>query len=61
MGKKDETLRPCIDYRGLNKITILNRFPLPLMSSAFNLLQGAVVFTKLDLRNAYHLVRILRG
>ena len=61
MGKKDGSLRPCIDYRGLNKITIRNRYPLPLMSSAFDLLQGAVVFTKLDLRNAYHLVRIRRG
>ena len=61
VGKKDGSLRPCRDYRGLNKITIRNRYPLPLMSSAFDLLQGAVVFTKLDLRNAYHLVRIRRG
>lgn len=55
--KKDGSLRPCIDYRGLNDITIKNRYPLPLMSSAFELLQGAGFFTKLDLRNAYHLVR----
>ena len=54
-------MEPCIDYRGLNKITIRNRYPLPLMSSAFDLLQGASIFTKLDLRNAYHLVRIRRG
>ncbi len=59
--KKDGSLRPCIDYRGLNDITIKNRYPLPLMSSAFELLQGAQVFTKLDLRNAYHLVRIREG
>lgn len=59
--KKDGSLRPCIDYRGLNDITIKNRYPLPLMSSAFELLQGAKVFTKLDLRNAYHLVRIREG
>ncbi len=59
--KKDGSLRPCIDYRGLNDITIRNRYPLPLMSSAFELLQGAKLFTKLDLRNAYHLVRIREG
>ncbi|KAL3968321.1 potassium voltage-gated channel Eag-related subfamily H member 3 [Sarotherodon galilaeus] len=59
--KKDKTLRPCIDYRGLNKITIKNKYPLPLLASAFELLQGATHFTKLDLRNAYHLVRIREG
>ena len=61
VGKKDKTLRPCIDYRGLNDVTIKNRYPLPLISSAFELLQGAMIFTKLDLRNAYHLVRIREG
>ncbi len=61
VGKKDGSLRPCIDYRGLNDITVKNRYPLPLMSSAFELLQGAAIFTKLDLRNAYHLVRIREG
>lgn len=59
--KKDKSLRPCIDYRGLNDITVKNRYPLPLLSSAFELLEGAVIFTKLDLRNAYHLVRIREG
>ncbi|XP_075894338.1 uncharacterized protein LOC142896522 [Nelusetta ayraudi] len=59
--KKDTTLRPCIDYRGLNDITVKNRYPLPLISSAFELLEGATFFTKLDLRNAYHLVRIREG
>ena len=61
VGKKDGSLRPCIDYRGLNDITVKNRYPLPLLSSAFELLQDATVFTKLDLRNAYHLVRIREG
>ncbi len=41
--------------------TVKNSHPLPLMSSAFELLQGATIFTKLDLRNAYHLVRIRKG
>ncbi|KAG1935767.1 retrotransposable element [Pimephales promelas] len=61
VGKNDGSLRPCIDYRGLNNITIKNTYPLPLMSSAFERLQGASIFTKLDLRNAYHLVRIREG
>lgn len=56
--KKDKSLRLCIDYRGLNDITVKNRYPLPLMTTTFELLQGAKVFTKLDLQNAYHLVRI---
>ncbi|KAL0191918.1 hypothetical protein M9458_010214, partial [Cirrhinus mrigala] len=59
--KRDGSLRPCIDYRGLNSITVKNTYPLPLMSSAFERLQGASFFTKLDLRNAYHLVRIREG
>ncbi|KAI3358253.1 hypothetical protein L3Q82_003251 [Scortum barcoo] len=59
--KKDGSLRPCIDYSALNDITIKNRYPLPLISSAFELLQQAQIFTKLDLRNAFHLVRIREG
>ncbi|XP_015260796.1 PREDICTED: RNA-directed DNA polymerase homolog [Cyprinodon variegatus] len=61
VGKKDGTLRPCIDYRGLNAITVKNKYPLPLLSSALEPVQSATIFTKLDLRNAYHLVRIRRG
>lgn len=58
---KDKTLRPCIDYRGLNNITIKNRYPLPLFSSVFEGLQLAKIFTKLDLHNAFHLVCIREG
>ena len=61
VSKKDKSLRLRIDYRGLNDITVKNRYPLTLLSTAFELLQGATVFTKLDLRNAYHLVRIREG
>ena len=61
MGKKDGGLRPCIDFRGLNDITVKNKYPLPLMNTAFDTLQGASIFTKLDLRNAYHLVRMKEG
>ena len=60
VSKKDHSLRPCIDYRGLI-IMLKNKYPLPLISSAFVPLHGAVVFSKLDLRNAYHLVRIREG
>ncbi|KAI3377243.1 hypothetical protein L3Q82_008481, partial [Scortum barcoo] len=45
--KKDGSLRPCIDYSALNDVTIKNRYPLPLISSAFELLQQARIFTKL--------------
>ncbi|KAI3353703.1 hypothetical protein L3Q82_004945 [Scortum barcoo] len=53
--KKDSSLWPCIDFRGLTNITVKNKYPLPLIDSAFTPLQGATVFTKLDLLNAYHL------
>ena len=59
--KKDGGLRPCIDYRQLNAITVKNKYPLPLMSSTFEPLSQATIFTKLDLRSAYHLVRIREG
>ena len=46
VGKKDGGLCPCIDYRGLNRIMIKNRYPLTLMSSALELAQGPQFFTK---------------
>uniref|UniRef100_A0A8C6NPQ6 Gypsy retrotransposon integrase-like protein 1 n=1 Tax=Nothobranchius furzeri TaxID=105023 RepID=A0A8C6NPQ6_NOTFU len=59
--KKEGDLRPCIDYRGLNKITIRDRHPLPLMSTALDATAQATLFTKLDLRSAYNLIRIKEG
>ena len=59
--KREGGLRPCIDYRALNLITVKNRYPLPLVPSALEQLQGAQVFTKLDLRRAYNLIRIREG
>ncbi|MGL5295075.1 MAG: hypothetical protein ACRC9V_15195 [Aeromonas sp.] len=50
-----------MDYQSLNSITVKNRYPLSLLTTAFKVLQGATVFNKLDLRNAYHLVRIREG
>jgi len=51
-------LRLCVDYRGLNKITIPNRYPLPLMQELQDRVQGAQWFTKLDLKNGFNLIRI---
>ncbi|KAK3537472.1 hypothetical protein QTP70_012051 [Hemibagrus guttatus] len=59
--KKDGGLRPCIDYRGLNAITVRYPYPLPLVPAALEQLRGARVFTKLDLRSAYNLVHIRKG
>jgi hypothetical protein len=50
-----------VDYRGLNRITRKNRYPLPLISEIFNLLRQAKVLSKIDLRGAYHLIRIKEG
>ena len=61
VAKKDGGLRPCIDYRGLNNITVKYRYPLPLVPNALDQLRGARFFTKLDLRSAYNLVRIREG
>ncbi|XP_059399371.1 uncharacterized protein LOC132131364, partial [Carassius carassius] len=57
----DGGLRPCIDYRALNKITQKFRHPLPLIPAALEHLRGATVFSKLDLRSAYNLIRIREG
>ncbi len=59
--KKDGGLRPCIDYRGLNDITIKFRYPLPLVPAALEQLREAQYFTKLDLRSTYNLIRIREG
>ncbi|KAI7795689.1 hypothetical protein IRJ41_003218 [Triplophysa rosa] len=58
--KKDGGLRPCIDYRALNDITVKFRYPLPLVPPALEQLQRAKCFSKLYLRNAY-LIRIKEG
>ncbi|KAI4899740.1 hypothetical protein NFI96_016540 [Prochilodus magdalenae] len=59
--KKDGGLRPCIDYRGLNAITKPFSYPLPLVPVALEQLRGATIFTKLDLRSAYNLIRVRKG
>ncbi|TYK08816.1 ty3-gypsy retrotransposon protein [Cucumis melo var. makuwa] len=56
--KKDGSMHLCIDYRELNKVTVKNRYPLPRIDDLFDQLQGATVFSKIDLRSGYHQLRI---
>ena len=59
--RPDGKLRLVVDYRGLNSVTVKNRFPLPLIPEMLDRLHTAKVFTKIDLRNAYHQVRVKEG
>jgi hypothetical protein len=54
-------LRLCVDYRDINKITIGNQYPLPLMSELQDRVIGSRMFPKIDLSNGYHLIRIKEG
>jgi RNase H-like domain found in reverse transcriptase/Reverse transcriptase (RNA-dependent DNA polymerase)/Integrase zinc binding domain/Chromo (CHRromatin Organisation MOdifier) domain/Integrase core domain len=59
--KANGKLRICVDYRGLNKITVKDKYPLPLMSELRDRLRTARVFTKLDLKDGFNLLRIAQG
>ena len=59
--KKGGQLRLCVDYRGLNKVTRKNKAPLPLISEILDRLQGAKLYSKFDLKDAYHRLRIREG
>ncbi len=56
--KKDGTLRLCIDYRQLKKVTVKNKYPLPRIDDLFDQLKGLGIFSKIDLRLGYHQLRV---
>ena len=59
--KKDGTLRLCIDYRGLNDVTIKNCYPLSLINEIMDRVNGTKVFSKIDLKDAYYRIQIREG
>ena len=61
MKKKDGSLRLCIDYRQLNRVTIRNQYPLPRIDELFDQLQGSRVYSKIDLRSRYHQLRVQKS
>ena len=58
MKKKDGTLRMCIDYRQINKVTVKNKYPLPRIEDLFDQLKGEGVFSNIDLRSGYYQLRV---
>jgi hypothetical protein len=59
--KPNGTLQLCIDYRGLNKVTLKDRYPLSLMSELLDRLGKANYFTKLDLKDGFYLIHMPEG
>ncbi|KAG8496993.1 hypothetical protein CXB51_008184 [Gossypium anomalum] len=59
--KKDGSMRLCIDYPQLNKVTVKNKYPLPRINDLFDQLRGATIFSKIDLRSGYYQLRVKKS
>ncbi|KAK8948956.1 hypothetical protein KSP39_PZI005193 [Platanthera zijinensis] len=59
--KKDGSLRMCVDYRALNKVTVKNKYPIPLIADLFDRMGSAKIYSKMDLQKGYYQVRIAEG